>query len=228
MPQTVTAQFLLEGAAYALEQCGLLLRDANVLYRSGSYASAVALAALAREELGRWTILLRLRKKFSAGNHVTLKQIREACENHVRKQTAGMKSITLRGDRNSGVGKLLHERMMAKPGSPAWKAAQERIEKIDHLTKKREPDERHERRKAAMYVDATPTGKWNRPVKAISAMAACEFITDAVNDYGIQFDQRYTNLEFVKTDDPELADALAAWPDRPQLTPPEHPPWPGM
>ena len=30
--QSVTAPYLLEGAAYALEQCGLLLRDANLLY----------------------------------------------------------------------------------------------------------------------------------------------------------------------------------------------------
>jgi len=66
MPTSVTPQYLLEGAAYALEQCGLLLRDANLLYRSGSYGSAVALAAFAREELGRWRILLELRKKLLA------------------------------------------------------------------------------------------------------------------------------------------------------------------
>jgi hypothetical protein len=35
MPSTITPQFLLEGAVLALEQCGLLLRDANVLYRGG-------------------------------------------------------------------------------------------------------------------------------------------------------------------------------------------------
>src|SRR5215831_8234472 len=41
---SVTPEYLLEGAAYALEQCGLLLRDANLLYQSGSYVSAVALS----------------------------------------------------------------------------------------------------------------------------------------------------------------------------------------
>jgi len=30
MPASVTPEYLLEGAACALEQCGLLLRDANV------------------------------------------------------------------------------------------------------------------------------------------------------------------------------------------------------
>ena len=53
MPASVSPQYLLEGAVYALEQCGLLLRDANLLYRSGSYATAVALAAFAREEQRR-------------------------------------------------------------------------------------------------------------------------------------------------------------------------------
>jgi hypothetical protein len=49
MPASVSPEYLLEGAAYALEQCGLLLRDANLLYRNDSYASAVALAAFAQE-----------------------------------------------------------------------------------------------------------------------------------------------------------------------------------
>jgi AbiV family abortive infection protein len=53
MSASITPQYLLEGAVYALEQCGLLLRDANLLYRSGSYATAVALAAFAREEQRR-------------------------------------------------------------------------------------------------------------------------------------------------------------------------------
>jgi AbiV family abortive infection protein len=57
MPQPVSAGYLLHGAAYALEQCGLLLRDANILYRNGSYASVIVLAGFAREELGRFTTL---------------------------------------------------------------------------------------------------------------------------------------------------------------------------
>src|SRR5262249_43047922 len=51
-PGQGSAAPLLEGAAYALEQCGLLLRDADPLYQSGSYASVIALAAFAQEEKG--------------------------------------------------------------------------------------------------------------------------------------------------------------------------------
>src|SRR5262249_39594661 len=45
MPTSATPQFLLEGAAYALEQCGIFLSDAALLYRSGSYRNSVVLAA---------------------------------------------------------------------------------------------------------------------------------------------------------------------------------------
>jgi hypothetical protein len=45
---SVTADFLLKGFALALEQCGLLLRDAVLLYENGSYANAVVLGAFAQ------------------------------------------------------------------------------------------------------------------------------------------------------------------------------------
>jgi hypothetical protein len=51
MSASITPQYLLEGAVYALEQCGLLLRDANLLYRSGSYATAVPLDLGCRHSL---------------------------------------------------------------------------------------------------------------------------------------------------------------------------------
>ena len=50
---SLTPQYILQGYAYALEQCGQLLRDANVLYRNQSYASALVLAAFAQET---WTL----------------------------------------------------------------------------------------------------------------------------------------------------------------------------
>jgi hypothetical protein len=96
MPTSATPQYLLEGAAYALEQCGLLLRDANTLYRSGSYSSAVALALFAREELGRYRILLDLRKKVLGGYHLTTQEIQKRCKPHERKQEAGMLSFVMR------------------------------------------------------------------------------------------------------------------------------------
>jgi hypothetical protein len=95
MPASVTAQYLLEGAAYALEQCGLLLADANLLYRGGSNASTVVLAAFAREELGKYKILLKLRKEVLNGKHLTEKYVKTYCKDHEQKQKEGMASISL-------------------------------------------------------------------------------------------------------------------------------------
>src|SRR6266436_3482455 len=107
MPESATPRYLLEGAAYALEQCGLLLRDGTLLHRNGSYANAVALAAFAREELGRWKILLNLRSEVLGGKTLTLKEIKARCDDHVTKQKGGMLSITMRPAMDSGVGRLM-------------------------------------------------------------------------------------------------------------------------
>ena len=49
----VTAQYLLEEHLYAMEQCGLLLQHALILYENRAYSSAVALATLLEK---RWDV----------------------------------------------------------------------------------------------------------------------------------------------------------------------------
>jgi AbiV family abortive infection protein len=216
---SVSPKYLLEGAAYALEQCGLLLRDANVLHRSGSHANAVALAALAQEELGRWRILQELRKKVVGGASVTIKEIQTRCGDHVRKQEAGMVSIVTRADRDTVLGKLLQTQMSAKPGSEEGKAARKEIEKLDHQKKKRGPGDRHGQRMSALYVDAISPDRWNRPITEISQPTASDYLQDALNDYRGQY-ARYTNPTDYKPDDQEFYTALEEWTDRPTLAPP--------
>jgi AbiV family abortive infection protein len=125
MLASVTPEYLLEGAAYALEQSGLLLRDANVLYQNGSYASAMVLALFAQEELGRWNMLRDLRKKVLDGERLTVKEIQDHCGDHVSRQRAGMMSTTMRADPHSVLGKLL----MTLFGSIGWSKARQQIEK---------------------------------------------------------------------------------------------------
>jgi AbiV family abortive infection protein len=225
MSVSVTPEYLLKGAVYALQQCGLLLRDANLLYRSGSYATALGLAAFAREELGRWRILLDLRTKALDGESITIEEIQSQCADHVRKQDAGMTSITMRFENDSGLGKLLETRRTSPPGSEERKAADKQVKKLDRQKMKRVPDDRHRQRMSALYVDAVPPDGWNRPVNEISQMEAHDFIQEAVNDYSMQF-QRYSELELIREDYPELFGALAGWLDRPELARPEWPPYP--
>jgi AbiV family abortive infection protein len=105
---SVTPQYLLEGYAYALEQCGLLLRDANILYQSGSSANTVVLVAFAREELGRSEILLDLWKQVLGVKNFTTEDIRKRCDDHETKQRAGMLSVVLTApNKEAGIGKVL-------------------------------------------------------------------------------------------------------------------------
>jgi AbiV family abortive infection protein len=217
MSSPITPRYLLEGAVYALEQCGLLLRDSNLLYRNGSYASAVAMAAFAREELGRWIILLDLREKVLGGEPLTIKDVQVHCEGHVIKQKAGMLSTTLTADNDSVLGKLLQICMEATAGSKEGEAANEQVEKRRRQKEKRVPDDRHKQRMSALYVEAVALDRWNRPAKEISRPFAREFLQATLTDYNLQRMQRYTDR------DPKLFNALVQWSDRPEMPLPEWP-----
>jgi AbiV family abortive infection protein len=226
MSGPITAQSLLHGAVYSLEQCGLLLGDAKLLYENGSYATALAVAAFAREDLGRWRILLELRKRVLAGESLAVEDVKTVCDDHVRKQEAGMPSLTLRADNDSGVGKLLQSRTKAPLDSKERKEADKQVDKIDQLKSKRTPDDRHRLRMKALYVDLLSEEQWNQPAREISQTVAYEFIVDARNDYELQRFQRYMDLSLVKSGDPELHDALVQWSDRPELPQVEAPSYP--
>jgi len=226
MTEAVTPEYLLKGAVYSLEQCGLLLRGAELLYRSGAYASAVVLAAFAWEALGEWKILLNLRKNVIKGKRVTIKEIKKLCGDHVEKQRAGMSSVTIQADQDSGLGQLLMTRMTAQAGSEEWIKADNTLKGIDRQKKRQVPNERHKQRELALYVDPVEpvsADRWTRPSIEISKATAQSLVTQARNDYGGQLENRYSNLEFVKHLDAELCHALEQWCDRPTLECPGEP-----
>jgi len=129
-------------------------------------------------------------------------------------------------DNDSGIGKLLQTRMKAPLGSKERLEADKQIEKIDKLKSKRTPDDRHQLRMKALYVDILSEVQWNRPAQEVSQTAAYEFLADAMNDYGLQRSQRYMDLPLLEADDPELHDALVHWSDRPELPHVEAPSYP--
>ena len=70
----------------------------------------------------------------------------------------------------------------------------------------------------AFYVEPNELDTdWNKPWEKDKA-AALPFIEDALNDYGMQRNSVWV-LEILKGDDPELAQAVEAWKDRPALPP---------
>jgi AbiV family abortive infection protein len=212
---------LLKGAILALEQSGLLLRDANVLYRNRSYANAVVLAALAQEELGRHRILLDLWRLARGGETVTVDRIKKACKEHVTKQERGTSGTTLK----SGISELLQAISSNPPSSREYQDADAKLTQMAEAKRKRTPSDRHNQRMAALYVEPISEVGWNRPADT-SATAAWEFLKEAVNSYSDQYHEGFVAPEdaIMKVTDPELYNALEQWPDRPKLVAPEWPP----
>jgi hypothetical protein len=92
---------------------------------------------------------------------------------------------------------------------------------IVEAKKKRAPNDRHEKRQKALYVEPISETEWNRPA-TISAMGAYEDLEDAVNDYSGCYHQGYiTPGDMLRHVDTDLHKALEQWSDRPTLVPPE-------
>ena len=216
----VIAGVLLKGAWYSLEQCGRLLSDAAVLYREKSYSSAVALAMIGREELGKHRMLLdEWRNSEDTGKCPTVEAIKKVCADHIDKQRRALLGLTFTAENTSTLGTALKNKIRHKPQDREYQQAEEVIQAALKGLAKRAPDERHAARMRALYVDLQNSGSdWSRP----SEMApddAKKFLWDATNDYASQWHRLNTDL----SRDPKLAEALEAWPERPSL---REPVWP--
>jgi AbiV family abortive infection protein len=185
-----------------------------------AYSTAVAVALFAREELGRYKILLDFWERADReGKSPTVHEIKKACDAHEEKQRRGQLSVMYRVDRPGKVLDLLRAR--GRLGNPEYAQAEKAIKKIEETTIKRTPKDRHLTRMKGLYVDLNDTGSaWNRPCE-ISARQSIDCLTHAANDYAEQ--QANLRIGVVK---PKLGAALEAWPERPELPQPRWPdPW---
>jgi len=179
----VSSEFLFEGACCALCQCGHLLADAVSLFESGRSATAVALAAFAREELGRSAILEGFVNELEAGKCVTLKQVSKACEDHISKQKYAVASVVIRGRAGDRVHDIVTAKMQSEPTSPEYQRASQALVEIGDTQRKHAPTQRHAQRLRSLYVEPNENGtSWNKPW-VIATEDAANFLQDAVNDY---------------------------------------------
>jgi AbiV family abortive infection protein len=190
----VSEQTLLEGSWYALEQAGRLLNSSKILFESGDFSTALAVAMFGREELGRSLLLRDCAKKVNEGETLQAEEIIKRCENHVSKQAASAFGTTLRPSNDSELGKALNAKCTHAPSSDKWVRAEEVINSAIEAKQKRQPNERHQLRCSSLYVDISAIGTgWARPVE-ISKEEALNNIYDAINDYSLEVD-RLTNIE---------------------------------
>ena len=133
-----------------------------------------------------------------------------------------MLSVNMTSDRDIGVGELIISRSMSMPGSDEWKRTNEALQQLTKIKAKRVPQDKHNLRKLAMYVDPA-SDHWNRPSRRISRADARKFIEEARNDYAVQCLNRYNDFVVLAGMDPELCEALEQWSGRPTLPLPEGP-----
>jgi AbiV family abortive infection protein len=135
----VTEQFFLEGAAYALEHCGCLLRDAVALYERGSYASAVVLTMFGREELGKYRMLREAFETVAGGGTVELKDLTKKGEgiyDHMPKQEHAVLSVVYRSEPGTQLDELLRARIKLEAGSPEWRKVDKELQELTEATAK--------------------------------------------------------------------------------------------
>ena len=184
---SVSVETLCKGSWFALEQCGHLLRSAAEVFDSGDHATGVVLAMLGQEELGRSRILRDIATDAAAGKKFQPEDIQNACFDHVVKQKAAVLGITL-NDPPEPFRSLIKEMLGLTPGTEEYRRANDKLDEAIKAKAKRLPQDRHDMRTSALYVDLDDDGTtWNRP-STLSRTKAYDIISGAVNDYAGQHD----------------------------------------
>jgi AbiV family abortive infection protein len=210
MAKGITPDSLLHGALYALRQSAYLLNDAILLSGAGRAPTAAGLALLAREELGRFRLLLRMRKDaIESGKCPSMDEVKKFCKDHRVKQQWGQTAVSV------GLPDDWSDQLMAKLKQNPEE--EERILKDAfrpiEVKRARDPHIRHLRRGECFYVDVKPSGDWNHPW-LMSKAEAERIIVDAKSDYHMML---YYIRGEPKTLGPKLERALDAWADKPEL-----------
>jgi AbiV family abortive infection protein len=205
---------LLKGAWLALVQCGVLVRDAVALYEAAAYSSAVALARLSHEELGKSSMLLDLwAQARKTGTLPESKAVAHMLWKHEEKQDRGM--MTLPSDPETDA---LLETVTEGPVDQALtqhqREAWSRLVDISIRT----PQDRHDQRVRNLFVDwDDQAGRWQTPSET-SASEAYRCLCEALHDYRDAWTDRAS-----KTSAHAFRTLVAVWPDHPTLPRPGRP-----
>jgi len=214
---TLDATDLLRGAFYALEQGGRLLHDATALWNQQRYSSAVVLAVFAREEIGRFKILLQEREEALKSGPRGVDDVRKLVNDHREKLRTAPAGISLHFDASAPGLEGLH----ANPQSTEFQKAHAILDERMRQKAERQPKTTHLTRMSALYVDIDEgTKAWKRPAE-ITAGAAGLLLQEIANDYSHRYSYLLNPNDYYR----EPFEAFLAWDARPTL--PE-PVWPDL
>jgi AbiV family abortive infection protein len=174
------------------------------------YGTAVGLALMARDELGKYALLLDLWVDASNGKPVTSSQVKE---NHLQKQKRAAFSATLADDDDAKKQQTFDKLHQLPRGSTQWEEAFEELG---------DTQIRRDNRERAFYVDPTEVG-WSRPCVAFTAQESARILCDLNNEYRGEHDAENRKLHFQERR-PGLYEALEEWTSKPNLPDPPIPP----
>lgn len=218
----VSKQLLLEGAIYALENAGALLRDAVALCDRGSFASAVVLTMFGREELSKYRMLREKFEEVAGGATVPVKELTSSkggLRDHDEKQKKGVLSVVQRGEEGSRLHQLFVALESLTVGSPEWKQARRELEEMTREQAEAYPKQRHALRINALYVDLSDDqSRWIRPI-AIERDVAYGEVGHAVGD----FNNLLSRFDLKLEEHLPFMAAYRAWVGRPHIAPVDAP-----
>jgi hypothetical protein len=219
----VTAQFLLEGSVYALEQCGLLLRDATALYKAGSYPSAVLIAGLAHESLDRAVRLRGLRERVLRGRQLVLPEIDAEFGEQENEEVLVGAGTGLSAQRRTRREERTKKPFTVGRGPTGYLQGDLFVDQTRREQAQRTRTEREALRVGCLHV--RPDGaafRWHLP-KDHSREEARSFLLDVLCDYARERDRIESGL--CRPEQAEYVRAVRAWEDRPGLPAPAWPSW---
>lgn len=193
----VAPDLLLQGSFFAMEQAGLLLRDAHLLYRNRRWPSALALAVLCIEELGKSTFLYQAVKLALASQPITREMILRTYLSHKKKLVYGRSIYTVAAEVDSwGEPPDIH--------SPELLEYLKRMEEADQAELERAPLKTHAERMDALYVHLSKDSTWNRPIDTPKGVCY-ELLNAAAIEYMIRRD-----FLFIRPEDPAIKQLLCS------------------
>ncbi len=173
----LTADALVTGTTYAMEQAWHLLRDAVLLIQNERYPSSLVLATFCLEQLGRAEFYRENAKHASEGKTVTSRSMGKALTDHLTKLSKAQIPVTASAA------------TWGEPPPPGSEAAIQlagRLAAIRKIREKEAPQEALEARKRALHVDRIHTFPgWNRPPHVITKDDADYWVGAADVRYGL-------------------------------------------
>jgi AbiV family abortive infection protein len=212
---TLDADDLLHGAFYALEHAGHLLRDAVGLWNNKQYSNAVVLGVFAREEVGRFKILVEERTTALQSGPRDREAVRKRCSDHKEKLRAAPGGISIRF--NAQVPEL---EGWQDPNHPNHLQAQTILHERIMRKETAQPARTHAARFAALYVDVDEARQWNRPSETTQGESGL-LLNEIANDYAHKYGNQVAAPEFYEN----AFEAFKRWEGAPTLPVPT---WPDL